>query len=490
MKQSLQLRLGQQLTMTPQLQQAIKLLQLASLELQNEIQQILDSNPMLEREEESDVPVTNDSDGPSVANDDQVAIFEKLAEETQQDADDAGPETTDAGWENDWTTTYESGSRNNNSTPDREIYERQDFKETSLQEHLQWQLHLSQMSDADRTIGMAIIDSITEDGYLHEDLQSIFEAVSGEYEIEMDEVEAVLHRIQHFDPIGVAARNAAECLLLQLQTYPPGTPGYDTAREIIAGHLPLLAAHDYARLKRVTGADEQSLIDAETLICSLNPKPGSTIAASRTEYIVPDVFVQKRNSKWRVELNPELAPKLRINSLYANMIRRSEKSKDNNYLRSNLQEARWFLKSLQSRNDTILKVAKTIVQRQRAFLEYGEEAMKPLVLRDVAETLDMHESTISRVTNQKYMHTPRGIFEFKHFFSSHVSTADGGECSATAIRAMIKKLVAAEDNGKPLSDSKLAQMLAQQGINVARRTIAKYRESMSIAPSNERKRLA
>jgi RNA polymerase sigma-54 factor len=258
---------------------------------------------------------------------------------------------------------------------------------------------------------------------------------------------------------------------------------------IIEQHLPLLAAHDYARLKRLTGVDEQTLKDAEMLICSLNPKPGSEIASSRTEYIVPDVFVQKIKGKWRVELNPELAPRLRINSYYAGMIRRNKKSEDNNYLRSNLQEARWFLKSLQSRNDTILKVAKNIVRRQRAFFEYGEEAMKPLVLRDVAEALDMHESTISRVTNQKYMHTPRGIFEFKHFFSSHVSTADGGECSATAIRAMIRKLIAAEDSSKPLSDSKLAKILAQQGINVARRTIAKYRESMSIPPSNERKRL-
>ncbi|MBN1379072.1 MAG: RNA polymerase factor sigma-54 [Gammaproteobacteria bacterium] len=489
MKQSLQLRLGQQLTMTPQLQQAIKLLQLASLELQNEIQQILDSNPMLEREEESEPPVNNDSSNPGTSSDNQTVESEKRVENAYQDTDDASPETTDAGWENDWTTSYQGNSGNNESAPDREIYERQDFKETSLRDHLQWQLHLSQMSDSDRAIAMAIVDAIDEDGYLHEDLQAIFDAVSSGYEIEMDEVEAVLHRVQHFDPIGVAARNPAECLLLQLQTYPTDTPGYDTARDIISNHLPLLATHDYARLKRVTGADEQTIKNAELLICSLNPKPGASIASARTEYIVPDVFVQKRNDKWHIELNPDLAPKLRINSYYAGMIRRSEKSDDNNYLRNNLQEARWFLKSLQSRNDTILKVAKTIVQRQRAFLEYGEEAMKPLVLRDVAETLEMHESTISRVTNQKYMHTPRGIFEFKHFFSSHVSTADGGECSATAIRAMIRKLITAEDNNKPLSDSKLAQMLEQQGINVARRTIAKYRESMSIPPSNERKRL-
>lgn len=490
MKQSLQLRLGQQLTMTPQLQQAIKLLQLASLELQNEIQQILDSNPMLEREEESESPANNDSDGASGQTlDEQNISFENLASDTRPDQEDASLEIGDASWDNDWTTSYQSASRNNQTAPDREIYERQDFNEASLQEHLLWQLRLTSMNEPDRAIATTIIDAINEDGYLNESLETIYDAVSNEFEVEMDEVEAVLHRIQHFDPIGVAARSPAECLQLQLRTYPPDTPGFDVAQDIIAQHLPLLAAHDYARLKRVTGADEQALKNAEALICSLNPKPGSGIATSRTEYIVPDVFVQKRNGKWRVELNPELAPKLRINSFYAGMIRRSEKSDDNNYLRSNLQEARWFLKSLQSRNDTILKVAQTIVQRQRAFLEYGEEAMKPLVLRDVAEVLDMHESTISRVTNQKYMHTPRGIFEFKHFFSSHVSTADGGECSATAIRAMIKKLISGEDCCKPLSDSKLAQMLARQGINVARRTIAKYRESMSIPPSNERKRL-
>jgi RNA polymerase sigma-54 factor len=279
-------------------------------------------------------------------------------------------------------------------------------------------------------------------------------------------------------------------LKLQLQTYPPETPGYDAALEIIDNHLELLGAHDYARLKRVTGADEHTLSQAETLIRSLNPKPGGLVASARTEYVVPDVFVNKREGVWHVELNPDLAPRLRINPFYAGMIRRSDRSDDNTYLKSNLQEARWFLKSLQSRNETILKVAKTIVERQRAFLEYGEEAMKPLVLRDVAEILDMHESTISRVTNQKYMHTPRGIFEFKHFFSSHVGTADGGECSATAIRAMIRKLIASETHHKPLSDSKIAQLLEKQGINVARRTIAKYRESLSIPPSNERKRLS
>lgn len=481
MKQSLQLRLGQQLTMTPQLQQAIKLLQLASVELQNEIQEILDSNPMLEVEEET--PPAN-----KTSEEDSEFSITFDEQENTPNSEETTIETHESSWENDWSQAINS-SRSGENVPDREIYERQDFNETTLKEHLLWQLNLSPMSNVDQLIATAIIDSITEDGYLQGDLESIWETLNGDNEIELDEVEAVLNRIQHFDPIGVAARNPAECLRLQLQTYPTETPGFTIAMTIIEHHLDLLAVHDYARLKRATGSDEKTLAEAELLIRSLNPKPGGMITSSRTEYVVPDVFVSKKNNRWRVDLNPDLAPRLRINSMYANMIRRSDKSEDNNYLKSNLQEARWFLKSLQSRNDTILKVAKAIVERQRAFLEYGEEAMKPLVLRDIAEVLEMHESTISRVTNQKYMHTPRGIFEFKHFFSSHVGTADGGECSATAIRAMIKKLVAAEQPNKPLSDSKIAQTLANQGINVARRTIAKYRESLSIPPSNERKRL-
>lgn len=501
MKQSLQLRLGQQLTMTPQLQQAIKLLQLASIELQNEIQSVLDSNPLLEVEEEHDNEAGNGEQNSEEHLTEYSMTYEgPSGNGSTASNEEAVTDVSETSWENDWTTSYSNTARNSDSTsPDREIYERQDFSETSLHEHLQWQLHMSQMSATDRAIATAIIDSITDDGYLQEELEAIRQAVmndrtdqadeTGPEEIELDEVEAVLHRVQHFDPIGVAARTPAECLKLQLQTYPPETPGYNAAQEIIDHHLELLGAHDYARLKRLTGADETTLREAESLIRSLNPKPGGLVASSRTEYVVPDVFVSKRNGVWRVELNPDLAPRLRINPFYAGMIRRSDRSKDNTYLKSNLQEARWFLKSLQSRNDTILKVAKTIVDRQRAFLEYGDEAMKPLVLRDVAEVLDMHESTISRVTNQKYMHTPRGIFEFKHFFSSHVGTADGGECSATAIRAMIKKLISTEELHKPLSDSRIAQLLEKQGINVARRTIAKYRESLSIPPSNERKRL-
>jgi RNA polymerase sigma-54 factor len=485
MKQSLQIKIGQQLTMTPQLQQAIKLLQLPSLELQMEIQHALESNPMLEMEDEE----SQAAEPAQAEQDQQIISFEQPAARETEAAENTETDNVETDWNNEWEFSYATGNKNSDEIPDKEIYERQDFNETSLQEYLLWQLNLTQMSDTDRIIATAIIDAITEDGYLTEDMENIRATLSREIEVELDEIEAVLHRVQHLDPIGVAARTPSECLKLQLQTYAADTPGYALAQVIIEHYLELLASHDYVRLKRMTKADPDDLRDAELLIQSLNPKPGALLTPNRTEYVVPDVFVSKRNGMWRVELNPDLAPKLRINSTYANLIRRSDKSDENNYLKTNLQEARWFLKSLQSRNETILKVAKTIVERQRAFLEYGEEAMKPLVLRDIAEILDMHESTISRVTNQKYMHTPRGVYEFKHFFSSHVSTSDGGECSATAIRAMIKKLVAAEDNRKPLSDSKIAQLLDEQGINVARRTVAKYRESLSIPPSNERKRL-
>lgn len=492
MKQSLQIKFSQQLTMTPQLQQAIKLLQLPSLELQNEIQQALESNPMLEIEEELEGALVPHS-AKNASDETPYNGESSQPQEHAPEMEGSDSEASDMAWDqdHDWENSYvSSGKNSSDSVPDKEIYERQDFSETSLQEHLQWQLNLTHMSDTDRIIATAIIDSITEDGYLVEDLQTLQTTLNAVYPgIEADEIEAVLHRVQQFDPIGVAARTPSECLKLQLQTYLPETPGYALAHVIIDNYLELLAARDYPRLKRQTKADSESLRAAELLIQSLHPKPGALINTSRTEYIVPDVFVTKRNRRWRVELNPELAPKLRINPTYANMIRRADKSDDNNYLKTNLQEARWFLKSLQSRNETILKVARAIVDRQRAFFDYGDEAMKPLVLRDIAEELEMHESTISRVTNQKYMHTPRGVYEFKYFFSSHVSTADGGECSATAIRAMIKKLIAAENNQKPLSDSKIAQLLDSQGINVARRTVAKYRESLSIPPSNERKSL-
>jgi RNA polymerase sigma-54 factor len=308
--------------------------------------------------------------------------------------------------------------------------------------------------------------------------------------VELDEVESVIHRIQQFDPVGVGARNLQESLQLQLQQFEPGTPWLREAKVLLRDYFGLLGNRDFNKLCRKLKLTTDDLQHVINLIQSLNPRPGSGFSSTEPEYIVPDVYVVRKKDRWQVELNTESLPRLRINSMYAKLVKRGSNSNDNNYLRNNLQEARWFLKSLQSRHETLLKVANCIVERQHAFFDHGEEAMKPMVLRSVAEAIDMHESTVSRVTTRKYMHTPRGIYEFKYFFSSHVSTEEGGECSATAIRAIIKKLVAAENPAKPLSDNKMASVLAEQGINVARRTIAKYRESLSISPSNERKRLS
>jgi RNA polymerase sigma-54 factor len=345
------------------------------------------------------------------------------------------------------------------------------------------------MSDTDRLIAMAIIDAIDDNGRLTETLEDIHESVSEELEIELDEVVAVLHMLQQFEPAGVCARDLEECLRIQLQQLPADTPYLDQARVLVTRHMNQLASGDFAQIMRRMRLDEDTLRDVLSVLQNLDPHPGLTVGEDTTEYIVPDVFVRKREGRWVVELNPDIAPRLRINDQYAKLVRRADQSDDNNFLRDNLQEARWFLKSLQSRNETLMKVATRIVEHQRNFLEYGEEAMKPLVLHDIAEAVEMHESTISRVTTRKYMHTPRGIFELKYFFSSHVATTSGGECSSTAIRALIRKLVAAENPRKPLSDSKITQLLEEQGIKVARRTVAKYRDTLLIPPSNERKRL-
>jgi RNA polymerase sigma-54 factor len=511
MKQSLQLRLGQSLTMTPQLQQAIRLLQLSTLELQNEIQEALESNPMLEMEEESaasdpldtaERSKSDDSDGDYAAesyssSDGTDSAATDSAEAPAADGDyghdenQAIPEDlpVDSVWEDIYDIPL-SSSGSSDDDKSREFLENQTGEEDALNEHLQWQLQVTQMSDTDRAIATAIIDAVNEEGYLTESVEDIHAGLVNELDIELDEVEAVLHLIQHFDPVGVAARNLKECLLLQLQPFDQSLPEVRGARLIVNDYLDLLGSHDYARLKRFTKFSEEELSDIIRFIRSLNPKPGASVSRKAAPYVVPDVFVRKINDRWLVELNPDTAPKLRINPLYASFVNRGDRSSDNTYLKNNLQEARWFIKSLQSRNETLLRVATSIVSHQRTFLDYGDEGMKPLVLRDIADELELHESTISRVTTQKYMHTPRGVFEFKYFFSSHVGTADGGECSATAIRAMIKKLIDSEDPRKPMSDNKLADLLVKQGINVARRTVAKYREAMVIPPSNERKRLS
>jgi len=484
MKASLQLKIGQSLTMTPQLQQAIRLLQLSSLELQAEIQEALESNMMLELDEEDNGANGNSStETPDSGNE---TIETNNAMESDNIPEDLPVDTA-------WEDIYDGGSYskgNNSETSGLSVYENQDSQEKTLRDHLLWQLNLTPTMEYDTAIAVAIIDALDDDGYLSCDLEEIVTAVANDAEdIEIEEVEAVLHLIQSMDPIGVAARDLGECLLLQLKQCDPGTPWLTQAEELVSNHLQLLASHDYTQLMRRMKLGKKELQEVVNLIQSMNPRPGSQVNESKTEYVVPDVYVKKLNGVWRVDLNTDAVPNLRINSMYANMIKRADNSNDNNSLKMHLQEARWFIKSLQSRSETLLKVATCIVERQRAFLEYGEEAMKPLVLHDIAETLGMHESTISRVTTKKYMHTPRGIFELKYFFSSHVSTNFGGACSSTAIRALIKKLIQAENAQKPLSDSKIAALLSDQGINVARRTVAKYREAMAIPPSNERKRL-
>jgi RNA polymerase sigma-54 factor len=499
MKQSLQLKLGQQLTMTPQLQQAIRLLQLSTLDLQQEIQQALDSNPLLEmsEEEDSEAPLERGDEVTADAGDGPLQSLEQTATDDGDNSaewDSGTAEMTmpdDLPVDTQWEDLLPSASA---PPPSGDDFSDTDFEgrnsaSESLREQLLWQLHLTRLSDTDRLIALALIDDTDGNGRIIASLEDIHESLSADLDIELDEVIAVLHRLQQFEPAGVCTRDLQECLLVQLQQLPPSTPWLEQAKLIISRHINQLGGGDYSQILRRTRLKEPDLIEVLALIQTLDPSPGQTAVPDEVAYVVPDVFVSKKNGRWLVELNPDIAPKLRINSDYASLIKRADTSSDNTFLRDNLQEARWFLKSLHSRNETLMKVATKIVEHQRNFLEYGEEAMKPLVLHDIAEAVEMHESTISRVTTQKYMHTPRGIFELKYFFSSHVATTTGGECSSTAIRALIKKLVAAENPRKPLSDNKITQLLEEQGIKVARRTIAKYRDTLFIPPSNERKRL-
>jgi RNA polymerase sigma-54 factor len=483
MKTSLQLRLGQQLTMTPQLQQAIRLLQLSSLELQTEIQQALETNPLLEQSEGEESQEAPDLSVPQNGSSNLESI--ELDTPLQQEA--ILPELAiDTTWNDIYDSHLPSIGSGEENLPD---LVNQGSQEETLREYLFWQIRLSSFNERDLAMAMALIDSINEEGYLCSSLEEIRQSLGENTEVELDEIEAILHHIQSFDPPGVGGRSLGECLLLQLKQLPSETPWLKEAKLLIAHHLTTLGKRDYGQLMRALQLSELELQSVIHLIQTLNPRPGNQIQSSKIEYVIPDVYATKQNGRWQVELNPEIAPRLRVNAHYAALIRRTDDSATNVYLRNHLQEARWFLKSLHSRNETLLKVACCIVERQRGFLEHGEEAMRPLVLHDIAAAVSMHESTISRVTTNKYMHTPRGIYELKYFFSSHVATNCGGECSATAIRAFIKKLIAAEEPRKPLSDSKIAQTLAQQGIKVARRTIAKYRETMNIPPSNERKRL-
>ncbi len=477
MKQSLQLRIGQSLTMTPQLQQAIKLLQMSTLDLQQEIQQALESNIMLEIEED-DLPSLEYREK-KVDNSDQVT-----SEGSQTDMPDELP--VDVSWDD----VYESALPIGEDSGESAEFEAFRGKSETLQDHLLWQLELTHVTDRDYAIAVAIIDAINDDGYVASALDDIYQGLLEQLDdLEIDEVRAVLHMIQNFDPVGVGALDLADCLRLQLLQLPDSTPFKADAVDFVCRHLDLLTSCDQSRLMKRVGLSEEQLTGLLALIRSLDPKPGARLQEMDVEYVVPDVFVAKIKDQWVVSLNPDIAPKLRINPFYSGMIKRADSSHDNVSMKNHLQEARWFIKSLHSRNDTLLRVAKSIVEKQGEFFEHGPIAMKPMVLRDIAEELELHESTISRVTTQKYMHTPQGVIEFKYFFSSHVSTDGGGECSATAIRALIKELVDSENPAKPLSDSKISDLLNEKGINVARRTIAKYREAMSIPSTSQRKRL-
>jgi RNA polymerase sigma-54 factor len=498
MRQSLQLRMGQQLTMTPQLQQAIRLLQLSTLDLQQEIQEALDSNPLLEVEE---ADYSEDAAGKNEqkADTDDITVSASADDAPSEDEQDTGEAlakdtlSDDMAMDVSWDE-YMSAAPAASSGPmpeDESIY--QGASTETLHEYLMWQLQLTPFSPTDEAIAIAIVEAVDDSGILTLSCEEILESFNQENEddneVELDEIEAVLKRIQLFDPVGIAARSLQECLCIQLNQFDKETPYINETKMILTEHIDLLAARDYRTLMKKTKLKEEELKEVMTLIHTLNPKPADTIVREESEYVIPDVSVKKIKGRWVVELNPDSMPKIRVNSQYAAMSRTVKSSGDSQFIRSHLQEAKWFIKSLESRNDTLLKVTNCIVKQQQGFFEHGPEAMKPMVLNDVAEMVEMHESTISRVTTQKYMHTPRGIFELKYFFSSHVSTENGGECSSTAIRALIRKLIAAENSAKPLSDSKIADILAEQGIKVARRTIAKYRESLAIPPSNQRKSL-
>ncbi|HSA69544.1 MAG TPA: RNA polymerase factor sigma-54 [Burkholderiales bacterium] len=464
MKPSLQFRLSQHLTLTPQLQQSIRLLQLSTIELNQEIERMLMENPALEREDGEELPVKGGPESPPAASSSEV------------------PETPD--WPSELATSWrgpdddEDGDRTH-STPDT----------PTLRDHLRAQLSLTNLGARDRAFVEILIDALDDDGYLTQPLEEIAALLptqlADDGEALVEELKIALCHLQHFEPAGVGARSPAECLTLQLKSLPEEAERA-LALEIVEKHLELLAARDYTRLKALTGASEDALRAAQRLIQALNPRPGSAFAKLEARYVIPDVIVKKVRNVWRASLNPDAMPRLRINRLYAEL---AAAARSGAGISSQLQEARWLIKNVQQRFDTILRVSQAIVDRQRHFLEHGEVAMRPLVLREIAATLGLHESTISRVTTQKFMATPRGTFELKYFFGSHVATEAGGAASSTAIRALIKQLVAAEDAKAPLSDARISQVLGEQGIVVARRTIAKYRESLQIPPVHQRKAL-
>ena len=458
LKPSLQLKLGQSLTMTPQLQQAIRLLQLPILDLNAQIQEALEENIMLEMEDLPDVPRTSS---------DSTAEVETIkADELWQTRD--LERTQDSGWNGEG----------------RPVSEFADESGETLHEHLYWQLEIENFTTREALIGEALVDSINDDGYLIADVDEIISSLHEQPPVTSEEAEKTLTKLQRLDPVGVGARSLSECIIRQIEQLDPETPGHQLALDIAEGHLDLVAARDYGELRRGLRTSEENLHEALALVRGCNPKPGLAISPAAAQYVVPDVFIRKVDNRWQVEISPTGVPRLSVNQQYAKLLRGSG---EHAVLKSQLQEARWLIRSLEIRNETLLKVATSIVARQVSFFEHGEEAMKPMVLRDVAEEIDMHESTISRVTTNKFMHTPRGVFEFKYFFSSHLSSDSGEDQSSTSVRAKIRKLIAAENSAKPLSDSKITNLLKDDGITVARRTVAKYREAMNIPSSSDRR---
>jgi len=475
MKPGLQLRLGQSLTLTPQLRQAIRLLQLSSIELETEINAALESNPLLEEDDEAtastvDEPIPPPTD--SAAPDQQA---------TDADREDSLYDAEAFDWDDEVPRTSASGE----VSDEREA---ESNEGEGLAEHLRWQLRLSPLSARDQAIGEAIIDALDESGYLRETNAALIPAIALLPPAGEAEIEAVRKLIQTFDPVGVAAHSLAECLLVQLRLLDPDTDGLALARRLATSELEALAKLGAARLAKALEVDDEAMDAAVALIRSLDPKPGSQYASSSVEYVAPDAYAFRRQGRWDVRLSARATPKLGINQRYEGMIGGAARS-DASYLRGQLQEARWLIRSLETRADTLLRVSRAIVGRQNAFLDHGPEAMRPLVLREIADEVGLHESTVSRVTTRKYLHTPRGTFELKHFFSSSLATEDGGAASSTAIQAMIRRLIDAENPRRPLSDARLVTELKAQGVSVARRTVAKYRDAMNIPASNERQRL-
>ncbi|MBC8008091.1 MAG: RNA polymerase factor sigma-54 [Prolixibacteraceae bacterium] len=479
MKHSLQLKLSQHLTLTPQLQQSIRLLQLSTLELNQEIETFLQENPLLERDDEEEAPASPPTSTPATS-------ATSTEPESPPTSGENEPAEERASAETDWSIDDGYGSFSGQDGDDDSESPQASAEPAKLRDHLLDQINLMQMPDRDKRIVAFLIDNLDDDGYMTQDLAELAALLPVELEIDSEQLTIGLKYLQSLDPPGIGARNLSECLALQLEALPEDTQYRDEASRVVTQHLDVFAARDYLRLKKLLRCDDNMLRTIQAMIIGLNPRPAANFSGTETRYIIPDVVVRKTKGMWVTALNPDAMPKLRINRMYADILHRNRDASFQQ-LAGQLQEAKWLIKNVQQRFDTILRVSQAIVDRQRHFFEHGEVAMRPLVLREIAETLGLHESTVSRVTTQKFMLTPRGIFELKYFFGSHVSTETGGACSATAIRALIRQMVGEEDTRKPLSDSQISEVLGKQGIMVARRTIAKYRESLQILPVNLRK---